>query len=258
MVSNMSGRLVCWWSAGAASACAAALALRAWDGPKVVAYCASVEKSEHPDNARMLADCERWYGQSIERLYSDKYTDTWDVWARTRWLVGPAGARCTTELKKLVRRAFQQDGDTQVFGFTAEEVDRAANFEANNPEVSCWFPLIERGLRHDDCEALLSAQQIALPAMYLLGYRNNNCIGCVKGGAGYWNKIRVDFPAVFSRMAALERELDVSILRRVVAGQHERLFLDRLPPTMGRYKSEPAVECGVACEAARVEVGGGG
>lgn len=30
--------------------------------------------------------------------------------------------------------------------------------------------------------------------MYDLGYANNNCIGCVKGGIGYWNKIRIDFP----------------------------------------------------------------
>ncbi len=48
---------------------------------------------------------------------------------------------------------------------------------------------------------------IELPAMYKLGYRNNNCIGCPKGGMGYWNKIRVDFPEVFERMAALQREL---------------------------------------------------
>ena len=32
-----------------------------------------------------------------------------------------------------------------------------------------------------------------------MGYNNNNCIGCIKGGMGYWNKIRVDFPEVFEK-----------------------------------------------------------
>src|SRR5689334_19874685 len=87
-------RLVCWWSAGAASACATAVALATIvAGEKVVGYCAGVERAEHPDNARFLTDCERWYGQPVVRLYSDKYTDPWDVWERTHWLVGVAGAR---------------------------------------------------------------------------------------------------------------------------------------------------------------------
>ena len=47
---------------------------------------------------------------------------------------------------------------------------------------------------------------IKRPAMYDLGYGNNNCIGCLKGGMGYWNKIRIDFPEVFDRYSSLERE----------------------------------------------------
>jgi hypothetical protein len=195
---------VCWWSAGDASAVASWLALKTISADeKVVAYCASVESSEHADNARFLADCERWYAQPIVKLYSEKYKDTWDVYERTGWLIGPAGARCTTELKKLVRRAYQRDGDIQTFGFTFEEQDRAERFRLNNPEADVRFPLIERGLTKADCHALVRAEGIEPPAMYAQGYKNNNCIGCVKGGAGYWNKIRRDYPAVFSRMAAL-------------------------------------------------------
>ena len=48
---------------------------------------------------------------------------------------------------------------------------------------------------------------IKRPIMYDLGYSNNNCIGCVKGGMGYWNKIREDFPEVFQARAKLEREI---------------------------------------------------
>ena len=79
---------------------------------------------------------------------------------------------------------------------------------------------------------------IDLPAMYKLGYHNNNCIGCVKGKKGYWNKIRVDFPDIFWKMAKLERELNFSLCD---------VFLDELPPNAGRYKDEPDIECGVLC-----------
>jgi hypothetical protein len=250
-------RLVCWWSAGDASAVASAVALRTIDADeKVVAYCAGVEANEHPDNARFRAECERWYGQPIVRLYSSKYRDTWDVYERTGWLVGVAGARCTTELKKLVRRDFQREGDEQVFGFTVEETNRAERFRENNPEAHVRFPLIERGLTKADCHALVRAEGIEPPAMYLQGYKNNNCIGCVKGGSGYWNKIRGDYPEVFARMAALERRLDVAILKRDHAGKRIRVFLDELSPDAGRYQAEPMIECGVACEAARAELEG--
>lgn len=125
-------------------------------------------------------------------------------------------------------RAFQHPDDVQVFGFTSDERDRAERFCDNNPEVDARFPLIEQGLGHDDCEALLKAEGIALPFMYLIGYKNNNCIGCVKGGAGYWNKIRVDFPDHFARMSALEREMNVAILKKSIGGTRVRVFLDEL------------------------------
>lgn len=242
-------RLVCWWSAGVASSVASAVALKTI-GPRcaesIVAYC-DTSASEHPDNARFLADCERWYGTAITKLRSPNYTDTWEVYEKTRWLVGINGARCTTELKKLVRRAFEREGDIQVFGFTTDEPHRAERFKANNPEIDARFPLIESRMSHADCHALLRESGIEIPAMYRMGYRNNNCIGCVKGGAGYWNKIRRDFPATFDRMARLERDLDVAILKRTVGGKRLRLFLDELPPGMGRYEAEPEVECGLAC-----------
>ena len=243
-------RLVCWWSAGIASSVASAVALTGGVGvacdEKIVAYC-DTSSAEHPDNARFLSECERWYGQEILRLRSDSYKDTWEVFEKTRWLVGVAGARCTTELKKLVRRAFERPDDVHVFGFTADEPERAERFRANNPEIDAHFPLIEAGLKHADCSALLSKAGIEIPLMYRMGYRNNNCIGCVKGGAGYWNKIRRDFPAVFARMAGVERSLNAAILKKHVGGKRLRVFLDELDPKAGKYEAEEAVECGLAC-----------
>jgi hypothetical protein len=244
-------RTVCWWSAGAASATATKIALEKRPDA-IVAYC-DLSKVEHPDNERFIADCERWYGKKILRLRSDKYVDTWDVYEKTRWLIGPAGARCTTELKKLVRRAFQLPDDVHVWGYTTSEPERLADFKANNPELDSWFPLIDAGLSHPDCLAALRHAGIELPMMYRLGYKNNNCIGCVKGGMGYWNKIRVDFPEVFARMSKTERTLDAAILKKDGPkdenGKRARLrvFLDELPPDAGRYEAEPDIECGPAC-----------
>jgi hypothetical protein len=67
----------------------------------------------------------------------------------------------------------------------------------------------------------------------------------VKGGAGYWNKIRRDFPEAFKRMAEMERELDFAILRL----KGKRVFLDELPPNVGRYDAEEDIECGPQCVA---------
>jgi len=106
--------------------------------------------------------------------------------------------------------------------------------------------LIDKGLSKEDCLAMLQNANIALPAMYKLGYHNNNCIGCVKGGAGYWNKIRVDFPQHFDRMAKLERVIGASITK----SKGERVFLDELPKDAGDYPTEQNIECSIFCKLA--------
>lgn len=244
----MSARTVAWFSAGAASTCASRLALQS-DPATVVAYCDP--GSEHEDAARYIADCAAWLGVPILTLRSPDYEDTWDVFDRTRYLVGPEGARCTTELKKKVRRAFQRDDDRQVFGFTYEERRRADRFRQSNPEVDLWTPLIEERMSKADCHAMVAEAGIVPHAMYRLGYRNANCVGCVKGGMGYWNKIRRDFPEVFARMVATERDLGIAVNRgeRREGGRRISVpvFLDELDPSRGRYDDEPDVECGVLC-----------
>jgi hypothetical protein len=207
-----------------------------------ILYCDTLAY-EHPDNLRFLRDVESWTGRPIKILSSEKYSDIYDVFDKTGWLVGPGGARCTTELKKNVRKAYQKVDDVHVFGFTAEEGARIERFKQENPELYARFPLFEAGITKAECYTILSDADIELPAMYRLGYKNNNCIGCVKGGMGYWNKIRKDFPEAFARMAAQERRMDVSILR----DKSGRVFLDELDPERGRMQDEPDIECGVLC-----------
>lgn len=74
--------------------------------------------------------------------------------------------------------------------------------------------------------------------MYKLGYNHNNCIGCVKGGKGYWNKIREDFPEQFERMAKLERELGYKLNDK---------YLDEMDENEGNFASEPDIACDIFC-----------
>jgi len=208
-------RTISWFSCGAASAVATKLAIadaEAAGESVTVAYCEITE--EHPDNKRFFKDCEKWIGQEITVLGNDKDNRSiYEVFGSTRYLKGPSGARCTGELKKAVRKEFEQPGDRQVFGYTVEEQGRVNRFIDSNNDVDIWPILIERGLTKSDCLAMLERAGIELPEMYKLGYRNNNCIGCVKGEAGYWNKIRVDFPETFERKSQMEKPMGRTVCK---------------------------------------------
>ena len=249
-------RIVSWFSCGAPSAVASKLAK-----PDVIVYCEI--KEEHPDNMRFLRDCEEWFGQEVLILGNDEYgRSAREVWRRTRFLVGPKGARCTTELKKKVRQRFQKPNDTIVMGYAADETDRVARFQETNAEGhSLWPILVERGLTREDCKALVDRAGIELPAMYRLGYRNNNCIGCCKGQAGYWNKIRNDFPEVFEQTAQIEQDLGRKICKREWTDgdgtrRLERVPLADLPPDLGDYPNETSIECSLFCQIADQDMKG--
>ena len=246
-------RTVVWFSAGAASAVAAKIVLSEQTENVVLAY--TDTSSEHPDNERFINDCERWFNHPVLRLHSPDYADIYDVFLKRKFIGSQRGAPCTVHLKKRLRQNFQQDDDVQVFGYTAEENRRALIFRENNPEVNLRTPLIERGLGKSDCLALIERAGIAIPTMYLLGYKNNNCIGCIKGGMGYWNKIRVDFPEHFQRMAGIERQLGMTVLAESIGGARKtQVYLDELDPTRGNPLTEPEFECSLLCSAIDDEI----
>ena len=246
-------RVVSWFSCGAASAVATKLALA--DGPVDIVYCQVAE--EHPDNMRFLCDCEDWFGQDIKVLRNQRYQGSiYEVFKRDKYLVGTNGARCTLKLKKELRQQYERPTDRQVLGYTVEEQGRIDRFIDANNDVDFWPILVEAQLTKADCLAMIKNAGIKLPAMYELGYRNNNCIGCVKGGAGYWNKIRRDFPKRFDRMAKQERELGVKICKETINGTRERVYLDELSPDCGDYEAEPDIDCGIFCYMAEQRIAG--
>ena len=156
-------------------------------------------------------------------------------------------------------REFEQPGDVLVLGFTAEEQHRMDDWVENWPDRAVIAPLIERGLTKEDCKAMVERAGIELPMMYRLGYDNANCVGCVKGGHGYFRAIREDFPEQFERLAQAEDKVvalhgdDGYILRHrsgPLAGQ--RFSLREL--SAGKvYRGEPLPSCGLFCEMAERE-----
>lgn len=240
------GRVIVWFSCGATSAVSAKIAVSTLDNVEVV-YCDT--GGEHPDNMRFLKDVGRWIDREVTILKNEKYKDHFDVFEKTRYLVGVNGARCTIELKKKMREQYQKADDVHIFGFSIEEQGRAKRLSDNFPELNLEFNLIDRGLSKPDCLALVEQSGIELPVMYKLGYSHNNCIGCVKGQMGYWNKIRKDFPEIFERMANLEREIGAAI-NKTYAGDGERkvVYLDELTPDMGNPEKEPIIDCSLFCE----------
>lgn len=229
-----------WWSGGVTSAVAIKIQLQ-YSGMQLY-FCET--NQHHPDNERFKNDCEKWYGQKIHTLVSRQWKSVEHVIKKERYVNGPSGASCTKHLKKEVRIALEKfvDYDTQVFGFEYEpkQVKRAERFIEQYPASNAIFPLIDHKMTKLDAMTELSNYGIELPAMYKLGYSNANCIGCVKGGMGYWNKIRQDFPSIFASTAKLEREIGHSCIK----GK----FLDELPLDAGRFEPIELPECGIYCE----------
>lgn len=251
---NPPKRIVCHFSCGAASAVATKLMIEQNKFtpnplPLVVIYCHV--KQEHEDNWRFLKDCAAWFGVNIQVLMNEKYNGSVaEVNRRERFINNKSGAPCTKLLKKEVGQKFAQPDDLDVFGFTSEEQERLDRMIDANNTIRVSAPLIEGGLDKGACLAIVERAGIKLPILYEMGYDHNNCIGCVKGGAWYWNKIRVDFPARFKEQSEIEESIGHPTLR--ING--EGVFLKDLAPGRGRKHEEPKIECGVACEVAEENI----
>lgn len=240
-------RILVWFSCGAASAVAAKRTIEAFgQSHEVVVVCCDTRPSENEDNYRFSKDCEAWFGQPVVFIRNEKYSTVDDVFDKTRYMAGVAGASCTTELKKLPRMAFASPDDIHVFGFTFDEQKRVREFRARNPELRLKWVLVDARITKQDCYREIEAAGIKLPAMYALGFDNNNCPGCVKASSPwYWAMVRLHFPDVFKRRCEQSRALGV---RLVEIRHHERIFLDELPerefPKRGRKEN---LSCGPEC-----------
>lgn len=247
-------RYICHFSCGAASAVAAKITVGKYGLAHEVRIVNAFLAGEDADNRRFLADCEAWFAHPIEVVRDTVYNaNHFEVFRKRRYTKGRYGAPCSRSLKRDVIDAYIGDnaGDVHVLGYTADEQDRFDLWLDANAGRHAEAPLIEAGLGKADVLAMVARAGIELPRMYRLGYHNANCVGCVKGGAGYWNKIRKDFPAAFEEMASIEESIGpgARILRhRSGPLKGQRFWLRELPPDAGRYEDEPDISCSAACE----------
>ena len=260
-------RIIAWWSGGIASAVACKLAIEEFSSDFNVEVVFIDTKNEHEDTYRFLKDCERVYGQPIKTISSDRWGSIEEVWKTRLSLNVAKGAVCSSELKKNVRVKYQdiENDFAQIFGFDYDkaEQNRARNMLKNYPEINPFFPLIEKKYTKEKCISVVKSWDVAIPKMYELGFRNNNCFktGCVQGGIGYWQKLKKDFPIKFEYMANLEHELTelkgepVTILSNQSGGDKTRLFLRKnkkfpnlltIDDKEGR-EVEPLTECNGFC-----------
>ena len=240
---------VCWMSAGVSSFMAGYLAgdVDEWIYIDI--------EDQHEDSVRFVKDCERTIGKEIIIMRSREYRCVEEcVMAFGGFRNSRNGfAPCTNWLKKRIRKQWEAehaDYDlTYVWGYDFTEIERAERLKEENPGVNNEFPLIERCLKKEDVHALFEDTfQFRRPLMYDLGYPNNNCIGCVKGGMGYWNHIRKDFPEVFESRAKLERKVGYSMLKD---GRGNPVYLDELDPNRGNMSIEIFPECSIMCYLAK-------
>lgn len=237
---------VAWFSAGCSSFIAAYLMRDSLDRVVYIDI-----ENQHPDSLRFVKDSERILGIDIEIIRSDKWKSVDDVIERSRYINGAMGAPCTMHLKREVREQWERENnitcdDVYIWGYdtSKRERERARKIERRMTYVDHSFPLIDANLTKQDVHGLCESLGIKRPIMYDLGYPNNNCIGCVKGGMGYWNKIRKDFPDVFYRRAKQEREIGHSCIKGV--------FLDELEPDRGNMNTEVFPDCSIMCQLAMV------
>ena len=205
---------------------------------------------QHEDSLRFLKDCEKVYGKEIEIIQHPIYKNKNQVQRAFSFINSAFGAKCTMKLKKEVRKQWELEHKeydiTYYWGFDIKEKHRISRLKESNPEFNHRFPLIENDLSKQDCHGYSKRLGVKRPVMYDLGYSNNNCIACVKGGIGYWNKIRVDFPEAFIEQGKIEREIGHTCLKDV----NGPIYLDELDPKRGRMENEIMEDCSIFCKLA--------
>jgi hypothetical protein len=240
-------RTLIWISGGAASMVAARLMLRE-EPDALLVRCETGNEDE--DNARFEADCLRWLNRDVTVLQSDDFASVPEVWEKRKFMSGPKGAPCTSEMKVAPRLVFQRPHDVHVFGYTAdrEDVERFNRLRTTYFELRVRAPLIEAGITKAGTLAMIERSGIALPRTYAMGFPNANCLqtGCVKATSpDYWSLLRLRFPERFAAMAERSRRIGARLARI----NDERVFLDEIPDDWPATKPI-APACDFLCYAA--------
>jgi len=240
---------VMWFSAGASSAVAAKLAVDEIDEILYIHI-----DDQHSDTLRFLKECEEWIGKPIQILQHNEYKTVDALNEKTRFMSSVHGAKCTGVLKKKVREDWERANADKypfryVWGFDAGEQLRIDRVVSTQPEFTHLFPLRDKRIHKIEVHQILKASGISRPEMYHLGFRNNNCIGCLKSSSpAYWNLIRKHFPDIFEIRRQREEDLGCKLLERTESGEKVRFTLTDLDPSEGAGMPPIVEDCGILCE----------
>lgn len=231
--------IISWFSAGVDSAIATKLAIEKYPNIKIIYI--HIE-DQHSDTIRFVKDCESWFNKKIEVLQSELKSVN-NACLKSSFLASPKGASCSKLLKRRVRKEYEMNFNTKftyIWGFDCSEKSRAERMKENDQNNDHIFPLIEKSITKIRAHGMLAKAGIKRPLMYELGYPNNNCIGCLRGGMGYWNKIKIDFPEVFQNRCKLEEKIGHTIFKD--------FKLKNLPEDKGNKLKIIVPNCGLFCE----------
>lgn len=242
-------KIAVWFSCGAASAVAAKRTVEMYGDKCSISVVYNPVNEEDQDNIRFMRDVSKWIGLDIETATNKDHPEcsAREIWKKWRYMSGVAGAPCTNQLKKKARQQWESQNrvDWHVLGFTADESARHKRFVTTERE-NVIPVLIDLGIKKSECFEILKNAGIAIPRIYGLGYKNANCIGCVKSSSpAYWNLVRKTHPEIFQDRAAQSREIGCKLA--TVKGK--RVFLDELPIDAGGGRMpNDRVQCGSFCE----------
>jgi hypothetical protein len=213
---------------------------------------------EDEDLYRFLADQERYFGISIERVCDGR--TIWQTMKDRRCITlraknGSEIAPCSLELKRLVidrtlASRYKDEPYTLVFGYDWLETHRAERLERELAPQAVWFPLLDKPLK-DKCEiaASLDKLKIAVPRLYTLGFEHNNCGGgCIRAGLSHFAHLYFTLPERYAEWERKEQEIrdflgkDVTILKDRRGGVTKpltlRAFRERLEAGDRHYLRE--------------------
>lgn len=229
-------------------------------GPDNVVGVFTDVNGEHPDNYRFLAEVQYRLGSRLIKLTNGGRT-IWDVMIEERFLANTRVDICSRVLK---REAFLDwlntncDPATTVIalGIDWTEMHR---FDRAKPlwAKSGWAieaPLCEPPYLHkSEAQAWLTAEGIARPKLYDLGFGHANCGGgCVKAGHGQFRQLLAAdrwwyvnwWEAGEERVRRFLGRDDIAILRKRTTIGHERVPVTAEPgdSDYGEFITRPIIK----------------
>lgn len=223
------GRIIVALSGGKASAWCANWALNNYPKDDVILYFNDT-KWEHKDLYRFLDDLSKYFDKEI--LYDSDGRSPEELFYDYNAIANNRMPFCSHELKALRLQKFYQDGDTIIFGISADEAHRAKRLleiyseisRQRNKNVTLLFPLISENVSKRQVDKFLKDAGIEEPELYKLGFKHNNCSGgCVRQAKSSWRLLYEKFPEVYADRERMEKDISEYLGKKVTIMSDESL-----------------------------------